>query len=97
MRASAEQQASGETSWPGPGPTQTGWRYHKPVCSMYFRLFSLFLVQLEMKKKWVRRGRGMTTRGARAGTYQLNLLGVCYDVCTHHAASGAFSFNVCRD
>ena len=36
-------------------------------------------------------------RGARAGTYQLNLLGVCYDVCTHHAASGAFSFNVCRD
>ena len=69
MRASAEQQASGETSWPGPGPTQTGWRYHKPVCSMYFRLFSLFLVQLEMKKKWVRRGRGMTTRGARAGTY----------------------------
>lgn len=36
-------------------------------------------------------------RGAQAGTYQLNLLGVCYDVCTHHGIHDAFSFNVCPD
>jgi hypothetical protein len=39
----------------------------------------------------------LRTRGARAGGYRLNVLGVCYDICTHHAFSDAFNLNICAD
>lgn len=37
------------------------------------------------------------TRGAKAGDYELRMLGVCYDVCFHYQENEAFTLTLCKD
>lgn len=39
----------------------------------------------------------LRTRGARSGPYQLSVLGVCYDVTTHHDMKACFTLSICKD
>lgn len=39
----------------------------------------------------------LQTRGAKGGTYQLHLLGICYDVCFHYLAADCFRLELCPD